>query len=372
MGINILLAISLTIQLCVFIGIYKIISEKCEYKIRLFFSYLIYIFLTCTMCIRQERIEYAGVLFIVVVIMGTTAYQYKLSQRICCCITACIITVLPYIYEYFFEIKRYSNTFEENLFSISLLQLVLFSVLAIFYKCYIFLLYRKEQRTIMNEQIKFYKDELVILENYNSTIRGLKHDLNNHLDVIKNLVMSDEKEKAVSYINTIQNSSNGIDKKINTGNYELDSIINSKINIMEYGNISYSKEIVVPNGLNIEPVDMVVIIGNIIDNAIRAVKEYRNITKSEDEEKDIVFSMVYSRGVLIIEVDNVCLGDDKNEKYNSLLDIKVPDFLNTTHEDYSNHGIGIGNVISVVKKYEGFIEINKSKGRFNTYIELYI
>ena len=62
----------------------------------------------------------------------------------------------------------------------------------------------------------------------------------------------------------------------------------------------------------------------------------------------------------------------KADKYNSFSDITLPGFLNTTHEDYSNHGIGIGNVISVVKKYEGFMEINRSKGRFNTYIELYI
>lgn len=372
MGINILLAISLAIQFCVFWGIYKTIGEKCKYKIRLVFSYLIYIFLVGTLCIRQERIAYTGILFVIVVIIGTTAYEYTSLQRIYSVVTGCGVTFLSYICVYIWKFQKYRNTFEESLFSISIIQLILFLASVVLHKCYVFLLGRKEHSIIMNEQIKFYKGELAALENYNSTIRSIKHDLNNHLDVIKNLVMSDEKEKAISYINTIQNSSKNVEAKLNTGNYELDSIINSKINIMDYGNISYSKEIVVPNCLNIEPVDMVIIIGNVMDNAIRAVKEYRNVAKSDNEETDIIFSIIYSRGVLSIEVDNLCLNTDKNDKYNSFSDITLPDFLNTTHEDYSNHGIGIGNVISVVKKYEGFMEINRSKGRFNTYIELYI
>ena len=52
-----------------------------------------------------------------------------------------------------------------------------------------------------------------------------------------------------------------LSNKINTGNFEIDAVINNKISIMGKLGIRLEDNIVIPENMEFEPYDMVIIIG---------------------------------------------------------------------------------------------------------------
>lgn len=229
---------------------------------------------------------------------------------------------------------------------------------------------QKSMQNMLNTQIRYYENELKWLDRYNSKLRGTKHDLKNHLTVIKELIAGQENEKALDYIESIWSNIESAEIYITTGNQEFDAIINNKISMIKKNKINCSYRAVIPEQLNLNPVDCIIILGNIIDNAVTAVikaKENNNITQNDE----IDISIDYSRGILSVKVTNICIDDGREYYYSTAKHgRKIPEFLRTEKEDKNNHGIGIRNVISTVNKYSGEFEVNKIKGLFTVNIKI--
>lgn len=82
-----------------------------------------------------------------------------------------------------------------------------------------------------------------------------------------------------------------------TGNIAVDSIINYKLNSITESNVEITTEIAVPETLEVEINDMVSLIGNILDNAIYALKEVGT-------PKKLYFKLAYNRGRILIKETN--------------------------------------------------------------------
>ncbi len=141
-----------------------------------------------------------------------------------------------------------------------------------------------------------------------------------------------------------------------TGNTVIDGLINYKLQCAANENITVNSEIAVPTDLEVETTDIVTILGNLLDNAIRALRELH------PDERSLSVKVVYSQGRLIIQMINPYLTE--------------VEYLNgelvSTQNDKHNHGFGIKNIETVVEKYDGYMEINHENSVFRVDILLYL
>ena len=164
--------------------------------------------------------------------------------------------------------------------------------------------------------------------------------------------MSYKKEysKLETYIESLTSDFNIYYNTINTGNVVIDSILNCKRYEMELKNISNDMNINITPELNIiTNSDIVIILGNLIDNAIEAT------VKIDKEKRKIDLDINYEKGILIINIKNT---------YDGIISYKDNKIISSKNDSFS-HGIGMCNVEEVIKKYNGTLNIDFNEDIFN-------
>jgi len=122
----------------------------------------------------------------------------------------------------------------------------------------------------------------------------------------------------------------------------------------------------IPPALNVEPSDIAVILGNLLDNALHAV---RNVP-----EKKIMLDIESSKGTLVIVIKNTydgivrCAAGDKNVSAGFAADFVAGLASRKTGKE---HGYGLKNIRRAVDKYNGLLEITHDAGTFSAMVFLY-
>ncbi|SQC00250.1 hypothetical protein [Clostridium tetanomorphum] len=86
-----------------------------------------------------------------------------------------------------------------------------------------------------NIQARHYKDLQIQFKN----TRVFKHDINNHLICIKNLIANDDIKSTEQYIKKVTETLESLNLKVNTGNVFADAVISEKYNISIDKNIDF-------------------------------------------------------------------------------------------------------------------------------------
>lgn len=185
------------------------------------------------------------------------------------------------------------------------------------------------------------------------TMRGWRHDYHNHMQRIKANITMNQLEDAMDYISQMEEDLDSIDLKYRTGNASVDAVLNSKLTLAENDGIKVKCNAIVPDRLMITDVDLCVIIGNLIDNAIEAC----NAMKPEDDRFVRVYICIM-KGQLYITVTNA-----------------TKEIIRKLDKEYitnkrGNHGHGLHRINNVVEKYSGYINRKNEPGAFVTEIML--
>lgn len=194
-----------------------------------------------------------------------------------------------------------------------------------------------------------YFDEI---NNATMKLKSLRHDMSNHLGNIKGLVMYKEYNKLEEYLNNLLSQIDEIDKIIITKYPAVSALLNRKYAQAEKNNINCVMNIGGVDYLTVDTVDLCIILGNLIDNAIEA-----NV-KVDENNRYIKLDINNINNYLVIDCVNSTIN---SENIN----------LNTTKDDKDIHGIGLKNINQMVEKYYGNIEIMCIKDYFNVNIMLY-
>ena len=104
----------------------------------------------------------------------------------------------------------------------------------------------------------------------------------------------------------------------------------------------------IPTEMNIIEDDMVIILGNILDNAIEACQKVEN--------GRIHITGNYDRSVINIDITN---------SYNGEIN-KSDDVFVTSKDNKEEHGLGLLSVKSTIEKYNGVVEFNYDDRNFTT------
>ena len=184
---------------------------------------------------------------------------------------------------------------------------------------------------------------------------SLKHDIKNHIGAIGAFIQNNEMPKVLDYINQLEEHITFNNTFIDSGNLVIDSILNYKLDFVKTIGAKIDLDILVPLDLDLKSFDMVVILGNLIDNAIEALNKI-------DKNKVFSLSIKYDLGILIINCKNTFDGDIsiKNGK------------LVTSKIDIKNHGLGLKNIESVLGNYNGAMEYSYDENIFMVDILMYM
>ena len=189
----------------------------------------------------------------------------------------------------------------------------------------------KELQSFMHMQKEQYDYQL----QQSVAVRRFKHDLTNHIGVLRELVNQKKLEEARGYIDTIWNVQDEFELKIHTGDSFLDVIMNYYLYIATKENIKFTVSGKVTTISYIEMFDITTLMGNVLQNAIEASKKTNEPKIRVDfiEHKTEVFISVSNSVIEMVNTSN--------------------NFLKTSKKDKVNHGFGFKNIIATVEKYQG-------------------
>ena len=204
----------------------------------------------------------------------------------------------------------------------------------------------KTEMALLALQNECLQENAKDIENMYDTVRALRHDLKNHLLCILSMAEERDVEGIKQYTGQLLQQQNTVNKLIMfSGSKVLDAIINSKSAAAERAGVRLSAIITTPLA-GISPEDITIILGNALDNAIRAAKDsQRKVVDIHIQPQGAYSSIVIANDIAHpVLPDNPALRTTKNIRY--------------------RHGFGIQNMRQAVERNQGLIRFYEQNDRF--------
>ena len=197
----------------------------------------------------------------------------------------------------------------------------------------------------IDEQTKHYTE----LQSSHEEIRQIRHNIKSMcIGTIAELKVGKTDnaiEQLQSNIDIIEKSS----KTIDTGHPSIDSIIENKLIKCDELNITANLSYQYRELITVNEIEIAVIVGNILDNAIEACQ------KVDCSEKEIWGSIVVDRQNIIINIKNTAISSNN---------------LKTSKIDKKSHGYGLKSISHIAKKYNGYAKFSFNDNIFTSYVIL--
>lgn len=189
---------------------------------------------------------------------------------------------------------------------------------------------------VIEELAQSEEENYKILQNNETELRKLRHDMKNHMLMLHEYLEYNDTDTALKHLNNIQMTLNEISATVCTNNPAIDAAINIGARKAHTDNIEYTAQIIGDAEVNIDAADICKFLSNAIDNAIEAC--------SICEKKYVYIELNITKENIKIHIENTTI--HKKNRFRLL----------TSKTDKKNHGYGIQNMNSVVKKYNGIME----------------
>ena len=197
----------------------------------------------------------------------------------------------------------------------------------------------------INEQTKHYEE----LKSSQEEIRQLRHNMKS---ICIGAIAELKAGKTENALEQLQNNISIIEKSskvIDTGHPSIDSIIENKLNCCSDFNISTNLTYQYKDPITINEIEIAVILGNILDNAIEACQ------KITDTNKEIWGSITVDKRNIMINIKNTAI--DSNN-------------LKTSKTNKKEHGYGLKSISHIANKYNGYATFSFSDSIFTSYVIL--
>ena len=209
-----------------------------------------------------------------------------------------------------------------------------------------------EERNI-EYQNKLLEKQVQEVQNIYMTMRGWRHDYHNHLQAMKAYIKMGEYDKLDIYLKLLEEDLDNINQLVESGNVNLDAVLNSKISLALNNGIDVEYKATCPPTLTVSDIDLCALLGNLIDNAVEACEKMK-----EDEKQYIRLYIGILKKQLYISITN-----STNEV------VRKMDNQYITNKR-GNHGQGLKRINLIVEKYGGYINRQNEPGVFITEIML--
>lgn len=177
--------------------------------------------------------------------------------------------------------------------------------------------------------------------------RRILHDYSNQLQCIQGMLKKGETEETLRYVTGLTGSLKENTDYVNTNHTVVNVVLNRKYQDAQEKGIVMALLINDLSGLTISEEDLVILLVNLLDNAIEACEKLA-------ENRVIQFKMVMEEKELVLSVRNPV------KEAVRIRDRRIA----TGKSDKSRHGIGLSNVDTVIRKYDGTSVLKCDNGWF--------
>ncbi len=214
---------------------------------------------------------------------------------------------------------------------------------------------REEQiyKLKVKNQVEMYRS---ISENFDKQ-RKRAHEYNNRITCIASLIKRKQYDALEDFISNISGKFSTDMDFICTNHVIVDAILNTKYQELKEKGIVFVFKLDDLSALKISNEDIVVILSNLLNNAVEACEECKG-------SRVIKLKFVMEDDAVIISVKNT---------YENMILYKNGEIQTTKIQASEEHGIGIKNVIEIIAKYGGSYVINNDEREFSfsTIIPMY-
>lgn len=229
-----------------------------------------------------------------------------------------------------------------KLLYLSIIVLMIFCILLYF--LFEFILRDSENRThelMVIQQLKYQRKNMEDIKELNEEMRKIKHDLKHQLSYI---VEGLKDQKVDEMIKMLETSYKEIDKTniiSFSDNETLNYILQSKNKFAMQKGVKLRCEITYENSSIMKDEDLIILLGNLLDNAV----------ENTYEGGEVLLKITKDKGLLHIKISNPVLTDE--------VDTSV-----TSKQDKRNYGFGMKSIYKIIDKYDGSLEKNVHDGVF--------
>ncbi len=228
----------------------------------------------------------------------------------------------------------------ESMSNKSKLQLAYLSIALLISTIVLFITYRhnleKENEYLRTkselENLETKKDYYEILEHQNQQLMIYAHDAKNHLAAIHNLSGNPDIHE---YVQNLSNQLKTYTSFSHSGNRILDVMISRYNTECEMRGISLDYDVKSCNLSSMDDIDVVAVLGNLMDNALSAAEQ--------SEEKHISLETTWRNSYSVLIISNSC----------DIEPVSRGGALITTRKESRLHGFGLRSVKKTLKKYQG-------------------
>lgn len=206
-----------------------------------------------------------------------------------------------------------------------------------------------EKRLLQEE----YQHKLIYyneLEEHQQEIRKIRHDMKNRLFSILSAVSG--QDRVEEQIHAIMEEINCSEQRLYCENPQINMLLNVKMQLAEEKGIRTALDIKVPPSLQMNPGDLGILAGNLLDNALEAAE------KCPEDDRYVRFCAYYYNQCLVFSCEN---------------SIAQPAVTSgTSKEDPFNHGIGLKSIDDIIKKYSGKRTTDITEHCYKTEINIWL
>lgn len=266
------------------------------------------------------------------------------------------LIIIFMIFLYGFILYNFREDFQSSLLFVSVPEIIGTAFVIICLYDFLEAFYQK-RNFIKSEKskIKSYNTRIKEMEKHLEELRIFRHDTKNRMLVIHQLAKKKQNENIEEYTASMIEKLDYLTKYSETGNDLVDDLINYKLSIAQKKGIKIDVRIELPYKMTITEDDFVIIMSNLLDNAIEASEKVK-------KDKFIKLIIKYEKGCIFICIRNRYAGKILLEDENIV----------TSKRDNQHHGFGLKSVKETVEKYQGIAEIIYEEDIFSVDIFIYI
>lgn len=198
------------------------------------------------------------------------------------------------------------------------------------------------ENEILQKQIDIQQEHYEALKESSRQLDSIKQEIIQKMDVSDPSIFENE-DATRAYFNTLIQECDSLYNIDYCRNRIVDAILYNKLILAKAKHIQCSVEAILPEVLSIDPLDLMRVYTNLLDNAIEACE------KVDTDKRSLRITSHIKAGYLVVVVEN-------SKLEGSYIDLKNS---RTTKADEKLHGLGLQIIQSTVLKYEGSIGVEE-------------
>ncbi|TXK74684.1 sensor histidine kinase [Paenibacillus sp. N3.4] len=255
---------------------------------------------------------------------------------------------VPYVITIVSNYENIQQTLNKQLIQL-LLIIILFTLFSCLFMYLVFRYVSRSRETAVQSTQEMYIQNVDLMF---ATIRSQRHDFLNHVQTMYALLSKGKKEDQMRYMKELIEEINEVNDIIRIGHPAIAALIQAKIALAMRTKISFHYHFTGLDSLSlgVKSVDIVKIIGNLIDNA------FDEVNKFPLPEREVTVEGWSDSKFFFISVMNP-VQEDFSQNYEMMFNIGY-----STKTDGEHQGLGLSVVKERIEHYKGTIEVFSEDG----------